>query len=457
MTGPGAAGLELSLAHDDRTCLCVVGSGPQGCDIEEVRPRSADDWNALLGDARAVLLTALVQGGDSLDRAGTRIWSAVEAVRKATQAVHIDLQVDRRLGAAALLKPDGSQDPLRVLTLPVRLTRGPERMIALVVASGAASSSPAVGGINPEWHRVSVAHDGPQGQPVQELRFVVSFQESSSLSRRVSASKYLVWMGKMRELVTSSRVPSLVDLIATGDWGLVTNWGDVRVCGEAKANDVIQMRFWTDEAKGSEVEFFCDFWKILPDGRRERVAFGSQKATWVRLIGHGQVAPAPLPDDLARFLREMGPRGEVANPLRPLAEPLSGLRTGNILYEAPPGPAAGRLLRTETFQTTLEEANLVGNVYFANYFAWQGRVRDLFLHATAPEYLRGVGERGEMIGLRTRSRLPPRSNAVRSCPGRHAIAITLGMRRGARLRVLPPAARWQAAKAVGGCAGGRMG
>ena len=132
------------------------------------------------------------------------------------------------------------------------------------------------------------------------------------------------------------------------------------------------------------------------------MAFGSQKATWVRLSGHGQVAPAPLPEELARFLREMGPPGEVANPLRPLPEPLSGLQTGNMIYEASPGPAAGRLLRTETFQTTLEEANLVGNVYFANYFAWQGRVRDLFLHAIAPEYLRGVGERGEMIGLRTR-------------------------------------------------------
>jgi hypothetical protein len=165
----------------------------------------------------------------------------------------------------------------------------------------------------------------------------------------------------------------------------VTNWGDVQVRGEAKANDVIQMRFWTDEPKGSEVEFFCDFWKILPDGRRERVAFGSQKATWVRLIGHGQVAPAPFPDDLARFLREMGPREAIANPLMPLPELLSGLPKGETLYEAPQGPSAGRLLRTETLQTTLEEANLVGNVYFANYFAWQGRVRDLFLHATAPQ------------------------------------------------------------------------
>jgi acyl-CoA thioesterase FadM len=31
-------------------------------------------------------------------------------------------------------------------------------------------------------------------------------------------------------------------------------------------------------------------------------------------------------------------------------------------------------------QTTPDDANLVGNVYFAHYFRWQERVRDLWLH-----------------------------------------------------------------------------
>lgn len=37
---------------------------------------------------------------------------------------------------------------------------------------------------------------------------------------------------------------------------------------------------------------------------------------------------------------------------------------------------------------TLEETNLVGNVYFANYFSWQGRCREMFLHRYAPDVLR---------------------------------------------------------------------
>ncbi|MDT0263236.1 acyl-CoA thioesterase [Jatrophihabitans lederbergiae] len=35
----------------------------------------------------------------------------------------------------------------------------------------------------------------------------------------------------------------------------------------------------------------------------------------------------------------------------------------------------------------LEETNLVGNVYYANYVRWQGRCREMFLRENAPEIL----------------------------------------------------------------------
>ncbi len=36
---------------------------------------------------------------------------------------------------------------------------------------------------------------------------------------------------------------------------------------------------------------------------------------------------------------------------------------------------------------TFEETNLVGNVYYTNYFSWQGRCREMFLREHAPETL----------------------------------------------------------------------
>ncbi len=44
---------------------------------------------------------------------------------------------------------------------------------------------------------------------------------------------------------------------------------------------------------------------------------------------------------------------------------------------------------------TLEETNLVGNVYFANYLRWQGQCREHFLVDRAPGVLRSLTE-GEL-------------------------------------------------------------
>jgi len=45
-----------------------------------------------------------------------------------------------------------------------------------------------------------------------------------------------------------------------------------------------------------------------------------------------------------------------------------------------------------------QETNLVGNVYFTNHLAWQGRCRELFLREHAPEVL---GEMGKGLSLAT--------------------------------------------------------
>lgn len=38
-------------------------------------------------------------------------------------------------------------------------------------------------------------------------------------------------------------------------------------------------------------------------------------------------------------------------------------------------------------QVSFEETNVVGNVYFANYFVWQGKCREAFLAQYAPQVL----------------------------------------------------------------------
>ena len=132
--GRAARQFDVSLSHDDQTLFCVGGRGPQGCDVHPVETRNREDWIALLSNARTPLLDELVDG-DSLDRAGTRIWSAQEAVRKATGARRIELQVQGRSGEGVLFAAHTDSGEVAVLTFPMKLTLGPEKMVALVACS----------------------------------------------------------------------------------------------------------------------------------------------------------------------------------------------------------------------------------------------------------------------------------------------------------------------------------
>jgi enediyne biosynthesis thioesterase len=50
----------------------------------------------------------------------------------------------------------------------------------------------------------------------------------------------------------------------------------------------------------------------------------------------------------------------------------------------------------------LEETNLVGNVYFSNYFRWQGHCRERFLAERAPGVLRALHENFAMVTVSSR-------------------------------------------------------
>ena len=60
------------------------------------------------------------------------------------------------------------------------------------------------------------------------------------------------------------------------------------------------------------------------------------------------------------------------------------------------------IVREQTFETTLAHANLVGNIYYANYYEWQGQIRDRFFYERIPEYFGGIGEKGELLALESR-------------------------------------------------------
>jgi enediyne polyketide synthase len=76
-------GLGVSASHADGVTLAVMGAGRVGCDAETVRDLPAADWRDLLG-AEQFALAELVsrERGEDLAVAATRVWGAVECLRK---------------------------------------------------------------------------------------------------------------------------------------------------------------------------------------------------------------------------------------------------------------------------------------------------------------------------------------------------------------------------------------
>jgi acyl-CoA thioesterase FadM len=167
-----------------------------------------------------------------------------------------------------------------------------------------------------------------------------------------------------------------------------------------RGNDVVEVRFWLERASGKSNGTFdgaFEWRRVLGDGKFERVAVSKLRTTWIQIIGHGEAKIAPLPEATGRFMNMMLPKDLALRPIEDLPETLSGIRLGKKILTSK--KMNKYLLHTEIFQTTLEESNLVGNIYFANYSKWLGKTADMFFYRLMPDAFKGTGENGEFLGL----------------------------------------------------------
>lgn len=80
---PETEGVSVSVSHCAGLTLVVAGTGRLGCDMESATDRSEADWAGLLGPAQIAVRDLLVaESGDAVAVAGTRVWAALECLRK---------------------------------------------------------------------------------------------------------------------------------------------------------------------------------------------------------------------------------------------------------------------------------------------------------------------------------------------------------------------------------------
>jgi hypothetical protein len=132
---------KISLSHDDDYCLCIANAKVAGCDLAPVTSRSREQWESLLGQRHIPLLDRLISDGDCLDRAGTRIWAAVEAAKKSLDRESgITLKIESTSdGVVSFIAEDLGDAAL--VTIPISLHRHPVRIVAIVAPKAMAMNS----------------------------------------------------------------------------------------------------------------------------------------------------------------------------------------------------------------------------------------------------------------------------------------------------------------------------
>ncbi len=405
----------VSLAHDNRYCLVTAGPDSQGCDLAPVNHRTLQQWTGLLGPFGKNLFDGQ-PADDELDRRGTALWAAREVLYKLDVQETISIQFENATANSILFVCTTDKGLIKILTFWTTLTRGRERVLALSVTDApiarTADEAPRIEypGYEALLNRqhYQLIEGGPQGQGIFVHRFPVTFMPAGQLSRHVYYSHYFFWAGQVREASGWPVLKRIADQFATGQWGAVTNFADLKILGEATTHDLIEVWQWVAGNGGSQnsvLDLTFDFRKVLPTGGYERLAWLEQQTTWVRILDHGIAKVEPYPEYYENFINDMLPRNDAPNLPQPLAESLKALsehEDEDYQYRAPAGPTVNPTLLSQLIETTLEDANIVGNIYFANYYAWQGRVRDRYFYNLIPQHFQGTGERGELICLNCR-------------------------------------------------------
>jgi enediyne polyketide synthase len=91
---PEIDGGTVTASHGAGVTVVVAGAGTIACDVEVVADRAEQDWADLLGGAQlAVRDLVSAEADESAGVAATRVWCALECLRKAgvtTQALTLD-------------------------------------------------------------------------------------------------------------------------------------------------------------------------------------------------------------------------------------------------------------------------------------------------------------------------------------------------------------------------------
>lgn len=373
--------LQVSFSIDEPYCVASVAESDQGCDLTSIVERNRDEWLSILGTARAELLLGLVTAGESIDRAGARIWGALEAARKATSQLEQQLTVVRTVGSHVLMNAKSTAGEVYIVTSLIRLTRAPERVLAWVGApnpkSGAKVSlaSSAATDVH-QLYSLRVEADASLGCNVLRHHFQVNLRDCNTASGRVQAVNFVAWFKNACDLMLGEQLgQQFASEVRAGSVSGVTRNTRVTVDGEANVYDRIEIKIWVSRLADAEVICQGEIYRLNGD-RPQRLARLSTEVVSLGL-GAGTLEVRPFSNELHALFTQYLAKTPVAH-----NQAVAPLLVG-----------AGSLVSSQKLTTSMLDSDLMGNINNGMYFSWQVQARDEFFRTVHPTYIdRSRGE-----------------------------------------------------------------
>ncbi len=406
--------IKISLSHCDNSLICVAGHGEQGCDIENIIKRSEKDWLTLLGKRKFLLLENLINLGFDLDFGGTVVWSASETFKKLLNTPDIDFEFSDYYKNVIIFKTKEGNPKVNICSIPMELTRGSRKILSFSINAIRESEDikntididiktlRKIGFNENRLFGVNIDYSGPQKQLVMTQRFPVTFKTNQMLSRRVYFTNFFDWIGTIREYSVYPTFKELAKLAKSGEWGLVTNMTELKILGGIKCNDIVEAKIWGGALEGDKnatAPMFFEWFRITDGGQRERVAVAEQKSTWVSIRKDHSVVIERMPKFLGDYLDLVKPTTEKVFSRESCPEPYRNITLGNTIKSYSKDIVRKFKINEDIFSTTLENSNVVGNIYFANYARWLGAVGDKLFYKLIPTYFVNVADKNEIICL----------------------------------------------------------
>jgi len=121
---------DVSVSYAQGLTLAVAGEGPLGCDIEAVVSRPSSAWYDLLGPERFALGEVIAkETGEEWNASATRVWTAIECMKKAGAMVNAALVFSSSIDGWVLL----SSGPLLIATLATAVRGAEDRLVLSIL------------------------------------------------------------------------------------------------------------------------------------------------------------------------------------------------------------------------------------------------------------------------------------------------------------------------------------